>query len=282
MLDAGSFRLGLTRRSAAALGFLLLALIVVFLWALAPHTLVPALLGLGAAGIVAISAIRVDLLILALVATGPLETSIVISSNPQITVTRIVGLLAFAGFVIHLLATRRPLRLEWTHGVVLGLFLLALVSTLQARDSSLALATTLRYGGFGALYFIVSQLGEDQRLLRQIVWTLSIAATAAGLLALQQYLSGASYAAVTLNGDPNDDAFSWITTLPLTLWLFSVASRRIRPLIVVMVGTMLTATAFSFSRGALVGLAAGIVWELVVEAGGPAPPATSGGGGRSS
>jgi hypothetical protein len=163
MLDAGSFRLGLTRRSAAALGFLLLALIVVFLWALAPHTLVPALLGLGAAGIVAISAIRVDLLILALVATGPLETSIVISSNPQITVTRIVGLLAFAGFVIHLLATRRPLRLEWTHGVVLGLFLLALVSTLQAPDSSLALATTLRYGGFGALYFIVSQLGEDQR-----------------------------------------------------------------------------------------------------------------------
>lgn len=264
MIGASASRQELTGRSRVALG-LLLALLVLLLWTLFPGPLVPTVVGLVAAGIVLMSAIRVDLLLLALVATAPLETSIVISPNPQITVTKIVGLLAIAGFLVHLLATRRPLRLMWTHGVVVALLLLALVSTLQARDSSLALATSLRYASFGALYFIVSHLGEDRRLLRRIIWSLSIAATVAGLLALQRYLSGEAYAAVTLIGDPNDDAFSWVTTLPLTLWLFSVVGRRVRPLIVVMVGTMLTATVFSFSRGALVGLAAGILWELVVE-----------------
>jgi putative inorganic carbon (hco3(-)) transporter len=263
MTEVGSFAEALNRRPVIVPGVLLLLLLTLAI--MAAGSPLPVVVGLGAAAVLVLSAIRVDIALLALIGTAPLETAFQISSNPQLTLTKLVGLLALAGFVIHLFATRRLLRLSWPHGVVVALFLLALVSTLQARDESLALATTLRYGSFAALYFVVSQLADNDRLLRRIIWVLSGAATVAGVLALQLYLSGDSYAAVTLYGDPNDDAFSWITTLPLALWLFSVVGPKARALVVVMVGTMATATMYSFSRGALVGLAAGIVWEIVVE-----------------
>ena len=230
-----------------------------------PPFLTIVLLALGAGAVLVFAARRFDLMLLLLVASAPLETVFQISSNPLITLTKVTGVLAFGGFLIHAIITRRKLRFAWTHAVVVGILLVALVSTVQARDDSLGIVTTFRYGAFAALYLVVSQLVGEHRLLRRIVWALSLAAAAAGIFALQQYLTEASWAAVTPFGDPNDDAFTWITTLPLTLWLFTSSRKATRPVLVALVAIMLTATLYSLSRGALVGLGAGILWQILVE-----------------
>jgi O-antigen ligase len=243
----------------------MLALISMAVVVLGTGSLTPALLALGAVAVLVAAAVRVDLALLVLVASAPLENALQVGDNPLLTLTKVAGFLTFFGFAVSTVATRRRIEIYWTHAVVVALLLLAMVSTVQARDETLALVTTFRYASFVALYFVISQMARDHRLLRRLVWSLSLVAALAGVLALRTYLSGEAFAAVTPGGDPNDDAFSWITILPLTLWLFTTTGRKARVLVVVMVATMITASLYSLSRGALVGLAAGIAWEVLVE-----------------
>ena len=243
----------------------MLAIVGMAVAVLGTGSLIPALASLAAVAVLAAAAVRVDLALLVLVATAPLENALQVSGNPLLTLTKVAGFLTFFGFAVNAVATRRRIEISWTHAVVVALLLLAMVSTVQARDETLALVTTFRYASFVALYFVISQMARDHRLLRRVVWALSLVAALAGVLALRAYLSGEAFAAVTPGGDPNDDAFSWITILPLTLWLFTTTSRKARVLLVIMVATTITASLYSLSRGALVGLAAGIAWEVLVE-----------------
>jgi hypothetical protein len=243
----------------------MLAIVGMAVVVLVTGSLIPALASLAAVAVLVAAAVRVDLALLVLVASAPLENALQVGDNPLLTLTKVAGFLTFFGFAVNAVATRRRIEISWTHGVVVVLLLLALVSTVQARDEALALVTTFRYASFVALYFVVSQMARDHRMLRRLVWALSLVAALAGVLALRAYLSGEAFAAVTPGGDPNDDAFGWITILPLTLWLFTTTGRRARVLLVVMVATMITASLYSLSRGALLGLAAGIAWEILVE-----------------
>jgi putative inorganic carbon (HCO3(-)) transporter len=243
----------------------MLALVGMAVVVLGTGSLIPALAALAAVAVLVAAAVRVDLALLVLVASAPLENALQVGDNPLLTLTKVAGFLTFFGFAVNAVATRRKVEISWTHGVVVALLLLALVSTVQARDETLALVTTFRYASFVALYFVISQMARDHRMLRRLVWALSLVAALAGVLALRTYLSGEAFAAVTPGGDPNDDAFSWITILPLTLWLFTTTGRKARVLLVVMVATMITASLYTLSRGALVGLAAGIAWEVLVE-----------------
>jgi putative inorganic carbon (HCO3(-)) transporter len=251
--------------STTAVILVMLAIVGMAVMVLGTGSLIPALASLAAVAVLVAAAVRVDLALLVLVATAPLENALQVGDNPLLTLTKVAGFLTFFGFAVNAVATRRRIEISWTHGVVVALLLLALVSTVQARDENLALVTTFRYASFVALYFVISQMARDHRLLRRLVWALSLVAALAGVLGLRAYISGEAFAAVTPGSDPNDDAFGWITVLPLTLWLFTTTGRRARVLLVAMVATMITASLYSLSRGALLGLAAGIVWEILVE-----------------
>jgi putative inorganic carbon (HCO3(-)) transporter len=149
---------------------------------------------------------------------------------------------------------------------VLALFGLAVVSSLQAFDYPSAQTTTVRYASFVALYFVVSQFVGDRSLQRRLVWVLSLSASVAALYALEYFFftSGYVYRANLRNGDPNDLAFMLATTLPLTFWL--VRERwLVRPLVAAMIIVMSLCIVFTYSRGALVALGAGIAWLAVTE-----------------
>jgi putative inorganic carbon (hco3(-)) transporter len=250
-------------RLASSLLVLLLAAVAVALGVGAVRYPLGALLVLGTAALIVISFRSVDIALLILVATGPLENAFQISPTSQITISKLAGLLCFGSFFFQSLQSRRKLVFDSTHAILLLLLGLALVSSVGARDPSTALSTTIRYASFIVLYAVVTQM-VDRRLQRRIVWVLTASASVAVWMALSNYISGFSASATLSYGEPNDLALMLAATLPLTFWLL-ITQRRARTLVVALIGLMAAAILLTFSRGALVGLGAGLTWHAIVE-----------------
>jgi O-antigen ligase len=241
-----------------------LAAVAVALPVLAALQPVEALVGLAAFAVVLVCALRADLALLLLVAAGPLEAAFQLHSHPQLTLTKVAGALSFGSFALYAIATRRKLMLDRTHVVVLLLFAVAALSTLQAENVSAAVSTTVRYASFAALYLVATQFVGSHSFLRRMAWVLSLASATAAVLAIENFLWGGSYLATLRHGDPNDLGFILATSLPLTFWLLRASPAR-RPIVLALIGLIAAGLALSFSRGALVGLAAGFVWEVLTE-----------------
>jgi putative inorganic carbon (hco3(-)) transporter len=208
--------------------------------------------------------LRVDLALLALVAAAPLESSIPYAES-TLSPTKVVGAICFASFALYALAARHKVLLDRTHALVLLLLALALVSTLQAAEMSTAIATTIRYASFVGLFVVVSQFLGDHMLQRRLAWVLSISSTVASALALNRFLvEGRDLVAAPAFGDANDFAFILATTLPFTLWLLREGGLR-RLVVLAMIAIISTELVLTFSRGALVGLAAAAVWHFFTE-----------------
>jgi putative inorganic carbon (hco3(-)) transporter len=210
--------------------------------------------------------LRVDIALLVLVAVIPLESHYTNAPGLPLTVTKAAGLLCFGSFALYVVITRRRLVLDYSHAIVLAILALAIVSTLQALQVQPALTTTMRYASFVALYFVVSQFVGDRSLQRRLVWTLSISASIAALIALEHFFfaPGYVYRANLRYGDPNEVAFMLATTLPLTFWLLR-ERWVLRVLAAGMIVVMSLAILFTYSRSALVALGAGMVWLGIID-----------------
>jgi len=212
---------------------------------------VEVLLGLGLLAVGVAGAWRADLALLLLIGIAPLEGAF---DYGGLSPVKLAGLLAFGSFVLTAIATRRRVYLDWHHAVVVGLLLLAAISTLFAFDLFEARGVTIRYASFVALFFVVSQFVGDRRLQARIAWVLSTSAAVAGTLAVTGFLSGDRPLASLQYTDPNDTAFVLATTLPLTFWLLRGRSGLARLLVVAMIALIAVAVVLSFSRAAIVGL----------------------------
>lgn len=225
-----------------------------------------ALVGLLLVAVVFVCALRVDIALLALVAVIPLEAQYETVPLIGLTPTKAAGALAFISFAFYALRSGLRLVFDMSHVLVLLLLALALVSTLQAQELSPALTTTMRYASFVALYLVVSQFIGDHRLQRRIAWTLSLSSSVAALIALDYFFfePGSVYRANLRFGDPNDLAFVLATTLPLTFWLLR-ERWPLRPFAFGMIIVISLGIAFTYSRGALVAVGAGIAFLLLTD-----------------
>ena len=241
---------------AGAVGFAVLA-------AVQPRT---AIVGLIVLAVGTVCAIRADIALLILIAVIPLESQFDAVPLIGMTPTKAAGALCFLSFGFYTLRSGLRLVFDASHALVLMLLALALVSTLHAQELEPALDATLRYASFVALYFVASQFVGDQVLHRRMAWTLSISASVAALIALNHFFNtpGYTYRANLAFGDPNDLAFLLATTLPITLWLLR-ERWALRPLVLGMIVLISLATAFTYSRGALVGIGAGIAFLMLTE-----------------
>jgi putative inorganic carbon (hco3(-)) transporter len=247
---------------AALLGFAALGVVGLGLSVVTARQPITAVVLFAVGAIVIVCTLRVDLAALLLIALGPLEGAFQISANAQITPTKVVGLLCFASFFLTALATRQRLRLDVSHAILLALLGLAFLSAVNATDTTTALSVVFRYASFVALYIVLSQFVRDRSLQERTAWALSIASAVAGVIALQTFFGGESTRATLPYADPNDVAFVLATTLPLTFWLLG-RHTVLRPALFAMIGLISAAILFSFSRGALVGLAAGALWTAL-------------------
>jgi putative inorganic carbon (HCO3(-)) transporter len=214
---------------------------------------------------VVICLVRTDLALLLLVGTTPLESSIRLGGNPQLTTVKVAGALCFGSWLVAVVLRRRPMGLDRVHGVILGLLGLSMISATQSLHLQEAEMTTLRYASFAGLFVVLTQFVGDHRLQRRIAWVLSLSCATAAILGLQNFVTGATPVVKSLYGDVNDFAYLLATTLPLTFWLLR-SQGWVRKLAVgAMLGSISAAVLLSFSRGALVGIGAAVVWEIVVE-----------------
>ena len=106
-------------RSIALLTIPLLAL-VLFATAASPAE---TLLGARRDRLTVVLLLRIELALLFLVAAGSLEEAFLLSSNPQLTMTKIAGAICFASFARYALTSRRPLLFDRSHAVVIGILL---------------------------------------------------------------------------------------------------------------------------------------------------------------
>jgi putative inorganic carbon (hco3(-)) transporter len=214
--------------------------------------------------VVFLCALRADIALLLLVATAPLEGAIQIGSGSVLTISKLAGALAFSSFFLFAVATNRKLLVDRSHAIIGLILALALVSTLQARDVPQGFSTSIRYASFVALYLVVSQFAHDHRLQRRIVWVLCAASTVAGLLTIRNFLNETTSQAALPYTNPNDTAFVLATTLPLAFWLLR-ERWVLRFAAIGMIGLMSASILLSFSRGALVGLGAAALFQLVTQ-----------------
>lgn len=224
----------------------------------------PLLVLTAAAGLalgVAVS-IRLDFSLILLAAAVPLEYSVSLGSNPQITLVKLAGGLCFISFIIHVAAGRARLRLDSTHLMLLGILVCTLASTVTARSLDSALPVALRYASYVGLFVVLTAFAGDYRTLKRVVWVLSIACAVAGALAIRNLLTGFATRATPSYGDANDLAYILSTTLPLTLWL--LRGRGLQRLFVLgLVAVISLADVLTFSRGAAFGLGCALVWLAV-------------------
>ena len=200
---------------------------------------------------------RIDLAILLVVATAPLEGAF--ASGPAgISVTKLAGYICIAAFVYALAKEHRPLVFERGQALVLGILGIALLSTAWAENTSAAITTTTRYASFAVVYVIVTQFGHDRVLQRRIAWTLAVTCTIAAGLGLNDYLRGNAQLATLPHVQQNDFAFILATSLPFMFFLLG-RTRALRPLLLAATALVSAAILLSLSRGAFLGLAAGFV-----------------------
>ncbi len=200
---------------------------------------------------------RIDLAILLVVATAPLEGAF--ASGPAgISVTKLAGYICIAAFVYALVKERRPLVFERGQALVLGILGIALLSTAWAENTPAAITTTTRYASFAVVYVIVTQFGHDRVLQRRIAWTLAVTCTIAAGLGLNDYLRGNAQLATLPHVQQNDFAFILATSLPFMFFLLG-RTRALRPLLLAATALVSAAILLSLSRGAFLGLAAGFV-----------------------
>jgi putative inorganic carbon (hco3(-)) transporter len=221
-----------------------------------PLLVLPAAAGLA---LVIAAVIRLDLALILLAAAVPLEYSVELGGNPQLTLVKLAGGLCFVSFIVQLAARRKKLRLDSTHLMLLGILACILVSTVAAQSLDTALLVAVRYISYVGLFVVLTAFAGDYRTLERIVWVLSIACAVAGALAIRNLLVGFDTRATPTYGDANDLAYILSTTLPLTLWLLRRRGLQ-RVFVLGLVAVISIADVLTFSRGAAFGLGCAVVW----------------------
>ncbi|HVA61409.1 MAG TPA: O-antigen ligase family protein [Mycobacteriales bacterium] len=271
MSHAGTNRLPLARparlrRGAGGgpgvAGLLLPGLVVVVgagLAAAASWATVPVLGGLAALGCLAFFGARPQWALILFVATIPLEYEFRLGASPSLTITKLAGGLCFAAFAIYAVRQRRPLFLDSSHLLIVGLLLLALASTALSQSVSEGTTTTLRYVSWALLYFVLTQFPGDRALLRRLVWALVLSSGAAGAIGSYNFLAGLTQLADLRYGQQNDYAFVLAAVLPIGAWLVLNQTGWRRIVALVSAGLIAAGIVLSVSRGAWLAVVASFV-----------------------
>jgi putative inorganic carbon (HCO3(-)) transporter len=101
---------------------------------------------------------------------------------------------------------------------------------------------------------------------KAIAWVLTVSSAAISAFALHEYFTGQVLVATPLEDtNPNDFAFILGTTLPFAFWLLGSRNTWVRAFVVFLIGVLSAGILLSLSRGAMLGIAAGIVFLLVTD-----------------
>jgi O-antigen ligase len=181
-----------------------------------------------------------------------------------LTVDKAIGALAVGAWALDWAVNRRPVLTSRGLWLLSGFLLWTAVSFAGVVNVSAAVVTSLRYVTFAVLYFLILQtVRGERRRADVIVGVVVFAATVASVIGLLAFFAQHLPRASGPLADPNDFGFLLASSLPLALYQLRWASaRRTKALCVLALALILGCTLATFSRSALVGLAAAAAWAF--------------------
>ena len=224
------------------------------------------LLALGlvvGAALLTVLVIRADLTLLAMVAALPWEDKL---NFPTETLSAVKGIGALVLFAYVLRLVTRPrtvVHLPALLGVATAFILWVGVSVVTSTEIIESASKLIRYLLFFVFFFLVVQLVDGRPQVQRALRVFVASVTAAAVYGVWLYVTGQSTGRVGGPvGDPNDFAYLLACTLPLAAYLMTVPGARHWPWAVAF-PIIAAAMLGTFSRGALVGLAALLAWGVV-------------------
>jgi O-antigen ligase len=195
-----------------------------------------------------------------LVAAFPWDDMLGIPTE-TVSIVKILGALLLVGYFLRALARDEDVRLPSTLPSLIAFTMLVLLSLMVSGDVESGLAKTLRYLLFAAFTFLVVQLVRTRAQLLVILRVLMISATVAAIYASINFVSGNVQRVEGPIGEANDFAYVLASTLPFGVYLM-LRDRRFRVVWGVSCAILVGALFGTLSRGALVGLAAVVLWAV--------------------
>jgi putative inorganic carbon (HCO3(-)) transporter len=220
-----------------------------------------ALIGVGVGAAVVLT--RPDLVLLAMIAALPWENMLHYPSA-QLSTVKGIGAAVFLAYAVRLFGDRKAVvRMPPLLAIVAGLGLWVGMTMALSTDPSGGTHKLIRWALFLAFFFLVVQLVDGRPEIDRVLRVFALSAGAAGAYTLWLFIGGQhGYRAAGPLEDPNDLAYLIGCTLPIMAYLFKAEPRR-RLLwgacFILGTGAMLS----TFSRGALVGIGALLVWGIV-------------------
>jgi O-antigen ligase len=217
----------------------------------------------GAAGVVIVTT-RADLVLLAMIAALPWENKLHYPSA-ELSTVKGIGALVLLAYVLRMVRDRRAtIELPGLVGIVAALLVWVAVSFVTAPDPSESTTTLVRWVLLITFFFLVIQLIDGRVEIRRAMRWFATSVTAAAVYALVLFVGhhGKDFRAAGPLQDPNDFAYLLACTLPIVSYLAG-ADRRRRALWIIAFIAIAGAMLATLSRGALVGIAALLVWGIV-------------------
>jgi O-antigen ligase len=186
---------------------------------------------------------------------------------PQLNPVRPVLLVAVGALgmlIVELAQERQSIGLTWPQTPLLIAFVgIAAVSTTTALYAKLAFETTLDFSKIVLIYLVMENTITNESRMRKVFWTLVIGGLFPAIGTVQHYFAGiliegsrGSWVGVFKN--PNEDAYCLAILVPLAVALMPKARWPARILLVGIIGAYLAGIFFTFSRGGLLGVVAGL------------------------
>jgi putative inorganic carbon (HCO3(-)) transporter len=237
-------------------------IVVIALAVAVPTALAPmyALLAAGALLVMGAVVFNAGALLALLVAAFPWDDMLGIPTE-TISVVKILGALLLVGYFLRAISRDEDVRLPSTVPLLIAFTMLVLLSLLLSGDVGAGLSKTLRYLLFAAFTFLFVQLVRTRTELRVVLRALVLSATAAAVYGSMLFVTGGVDRVSGPIGEANDFAYVLASVLPFAIYL-TVGDKRARWLWGACCVLLVAALFGTLSRGALVGLAAVVLWAV--------------------
>jgi putative inorganic carbon (HCO3(-)) transporter len=178
-----------------------------------------------------------------------------------VSIVKLLGALLLIGYALRSLARDEEVRLPPTLAPLVIFSMLVLLSLMASGDVASGVSKTLRYLLFAAFAFVVIQLVRSRRELATVLRVFVLSATVAALYGVVLLIKGDVDRASGPISDANDFAYLLASVLPFAVYLV-VRDRRWRIWWVLCCAVLTLSLFGTLSRGALVGLAAVVLWAV--------------------
>jgi O-antigen ligase len=178
-----------------------------------------------------------------------------------VSIIKILGALLMIGYFLRALSRDEDVRLPSTLPALVAFVMLVLLSLMLSGDVESGLSKTLRYLLFGAFTFLFVQLVRSRAELVTILRVLVTSSTVAALYGIVNFVTGHVERVSGPIGEANDFAYVLASVLPFGVYL-TLRDRRLRVLWALCSAVIVLALFGTLSRGALVGVAAVVLWAV--------------------